>query len=389
VAGSLVSSHRPLRVLSVIGQLNVGGAETYLSRIAQRIRQYDVDMEVCALDRVGRRLEDMEKAGIIVHGTPFGKPVRRSNTLTLLQTVESVRQLVRRGRFDIVHTYLFFSDILGVSGAWLARCPRIIVGRRALHAWIHDPRVLFHSLEQVTNTLADEVIAVSHAVLRDCIARERFLPKIRTVIYNGIDVNMYEPAYRRATGPLRLVTIGALAPRKGQEYAIEAMRFVADAGVRAQLTLVGSGTDEAMLRKLVAARKVEETVTFAGEHPDPRAFLGAADIFLLPSRQEGFSNAILEAMAAGLPVIATDVGGNAEAIEQGRGGLIIPPFDPEAMAAAIIEMDRDRESFQTMGRFNRDRAVEQFSLDASARSLADWYFRRSAVGRPVRAGALH
>lgn len=375
----------------MIGQLNVGGAETYLSRIAQRIRQYDVDMEVCALDRVGQRLEDMENAGIIVHGSPFGNPKPRSVTLTLMQTVESVRQLVRRGRFDIVHTYLFFSDILGVSGAWLARCPRIIVGRRALHAWIHDPRVLFHSLEQITNTLANEVIANSQAVLRDCIAHERFLPKTRTVIYNGIDVSIYEPVYKKAAGPLRLVTIGALAPRKGQEYAIEAMRMVTDAGVDAQLVLVGSGSDEQMLRKLVPDSGMENRVTFAGEHPDPRSFLSAADVFLLPSRQEGFSNAILEAMAAGLPVIATDVGGNAEAVEHGRGGLIVEPFSAQAIAGAITQLDRNRDEFETMGRFNRERAVARFSLDASARNLADWYFRRgvSVADGTVGAHSLH
>ncbi|HEX2647229.1 MAG TPA: glycosyltransferase, partial [Candidatus Dormibacteraeota bacterium] len=207
---------RRLRVLSVIGQLNVGGAETYLARIADRIRQYDVDMEVCALAREGRRIDDLEKAGVVIHGTPFKKPKPRSNTLTLIQTMDSVRRLVRRGRYDIVHTYLFFSDILGVSGAWLARCPRIIVGRRALHAWIHDQRLLFHSLEQITNVMANEVIANSQAVLRDCIAHERFLPRTRTVIYNGIDVGPYTADFKRPRGPLRLVTVGALDPRKGQ-----------------------------------------------------------------------------------------------------------------------------------------------------------------------------
>src|SRR2546428_1038068 len=104
-----MSGDRPLRVLSVIGQLMVGGAETYLTRIAQTIRQHNVDMEVCALDRVGLRLAELEQASIVVHGTPFGRRVRQSNTLTLLQTIDSIRRTVRHGRFDIVHTYLFWS----------------------------------------------------------------------------------------------------------------------------------------------------------------------------------------------------------------------------------------------------------------------------------------
>src|SRR5260370_28144661 len=105
------------------------------------------------------------------------------------------------------------------------------------------------------------------------------------------------------------------------------MRRVPDAGLDAGLVLVGSGVDEAMLEKLIADRKLGDRVTLAGEHPDPRGFLSDADVFLLPSRREGFSNAILEAMAAGLPVIRTDLGGNAEPIEHGRGARIVAPFN--------------------------------------------------------------
>jgi glycosyltransferase involved in cell wall biosynthesis len=387
-----VSDRKPLRVLSVIGQLMVGGAETYLTRIAPRIRRYGVDMEICALDRIGLRLAELEQAGIVVHGTPFGRRVRQSNTVTLFQTIEQIRRIVRNGRFDIVHTYLFWSDILGVTGARLAGCRRIAVGRRALHSWIHDPKAIYHAAEQFTNSLANEVIANSQAVLRDAAASEALLPRTRTVIYNGIDVDSYTPSARESTGPLQLVTVGALSPRKGQEYAIEAMTLLAAAGVDARLVLVGAGPDEAMLRRSAAASGVEDRVTFPGEHPDPRPYLGAADAFVLPSRQEGFSNAILEAMACALPVIATDVGGNAEAVVDGQGGFIVPPQDPHALAKAIIELERDRNQLRAMGRFNRARVAERFSLEASARALADWYLHRGSVAvEPggVGASALH
>ncbi len=376
-----MTRNRPLRVLSVIGQLNVGGAETYLTRIAQRIRQYGIDMEICALDRVGPRLGELERAGIVVHDTPYGRRVGL-DIFTLLKTIDTVRRIARKGRFDIVHTYLYWSDIMGVTGAWLARCPRIIVGRRALHSWIHAQRAVFHGLEQVTNAMANEVIANSEAVLRDAVATERFLPRVRAVIYNGIDVSDYDPRPRSANGPLRLVTVGALAPRKGQEYAIEALRLVSIAGVQATLVLVGSGSDEHKLRRLAAENGVERLITFAGEQLDPRPYLDAADVFLLPSRQEGFSNAILEAMASALPVIATDVGGNAEAVVHGSGGLIVQPERAEALAAAITELAQHRGEMWDMGRFNRERVAERFSLEASTRSLAGWYLDRSRPGTP-------
>jgi L-malate glycosyltransferase len=374
-----VTRNRPLRVLSVIGQLMVGGAETYLTRISQSIRHHGVEMEICALDRVGPRLAELELAGIVVHGTPYGRRVG-SNTLTLLKTMESIRRIVNKGRFDIVHTYLYWSDILGVTGARLAGCPRIIVGRRALHAWIHTQRAVFHGLEQVTNALANEVIANSEAVLRDAVAHERFLPRHRTVIYNGIDVSAYTATTINRTGPMRLVTVGALAPRKGQEYAIQAMGLVHASGVDARLVLVGSGDDETKLRQIATELGVNDVVAFAGEQPDPRPYLASADVFMLPSRQEGFSNAILEAMAAALPVIATDVGGNAEAIVQGKGGLIVAPENPEELAAAIIKLAGRPDEMQEMGRYNRERVAERFSLEASARTLANWYLRGGSPG---------
>jgi glycosyltransferase involved in cell wall biosynthesis len=374
-----VTPERRLRVLSVIGQLNVGGAETYLTRIAPRIREHGIEMEICALNRVGARLSELEQAAIPVHGTPYGRRVG-SNTVTLLKTIDSIRQIVRKGRFDIVHTYLYWSDVLGVTGARLAGCPRIIVGRRAIHSWIHSRSALFHGLEQFTNVLANEVVANSEAVLRDAVAHERFLPRHRKVIYNGIDVSAYTPSPFNGKGPLRLLTVGALAPRKGQEYAIQAIRLVHAAGVDARLTLVGSGDDENKLRKMATDLGLNDIVTFEGERPDPRPYLAQADVFLLPSRQEGFSNAILEAMAAALPVIATDVGGNAEAIVQNRGGLIVPPELPDALAAAITKLAGTRHELPEMGRFNRERVAERFSLEASARNLADWYFGRGPVG---------
>lgn len=368
-----MTGDRRVRVLSVIGHLMVGGTETYLARIARDIRNYGIDMEICALERVGPKLSELEQAGIAVHGTPYPTRTEHSNTLTLFRTIDSIRRLVKAGRFDIVHTYLFWSDVLGVAGARLAGCRRIIESRRALHAWGHSPSTFFHGLEQLSNVLTNELIANSQAALRDAEAHERLLPKIRTVIYNGIDVDMYEPARKNAEGPLRLLTVGVLAPRKGQEFAIAAMALLAASGVDATLQLVGSGQDEAKLRRQVADAGLDERVTFAGEQLDPRPYLASADAFLLPSRQEGFSNAILEAMASALPVIATDVGGNAEAIVNGEGGLLVEPEKPEALASAVAQLASDRRRLEAMGNFNRARVAEHFSLGASARNLADWY----------------
>jgi glycosyltransferase involved in cell wall biosynthesis len=169
------------------------------------------------------------------------------------------------------------------------------------------------------------------------------------------------------------VTVGVLAPRKGQEFAIEALAILIRSGVDATLAFVGSGPDEAMLRRKASDAGISDRVTFAGEQLDPRPYLAGADLFLLPSRQEGFSNALLEAMATSLPVVATDVGGNAEAFIDGEGGRLVPPQQPAAMAAAIAELAKDRSRLAEMGRVNRQRVAELYTLEASARNLAGWY----------------
>ena len=371
-----------LRVLSVVGSLRLGGAETRVARIAVAIRDYGVDMEICALEREGPHLADLEQRGIVVHGTPFPSRAYRSDTMTLMRTANAIRKIVRAGHFDVVHTYLFWADVLGVTGARLAGCHRVIIGRQALHGWTHGPQAGFHWLEQFSNLFAHELIANSDAVLKDAERNERFLPARRTVIHSGVDGANYALARPRPDGPLRMVHVGALEPRKGQEYAIAALALLRVAGVQATLTLVGSGSDEAMLRRRVSEQGLDDVVTFAGAQADPRSFLAGADLFVFPSRQEGFAVALLEAMASGLPAVATAVGGNPEALVEGKGGRLVPPEDPAALAAAIAELARDRATLAEMGRFNRDRIDHEFTLDAAVQHLAGWYLNEPQRKRP-------
>jgi glycosyltransferase involved in cell wall biosynthesis len=368
------AAQEPIRVLTIIGSLRPGGAETYVANVSQAIREHGVDMEICALERTGPLLETVERAGIVVHDTPFPRHASILNALRMARTVGALRRIIARGRFDIVHTYLYSADILGVPAARLAGCKRVIISRRALHAWVHAPgKAHLHAIEQAVNCLATELIACSAAALEDARAHESHLPSRATVIYSGVDLDGFTPATPRSDGPLVLATVGALANRKGQEYAVRGLAAARSAGVDARLDLVGKGPDDAMLRRLVAELGLDRHVNFAGEQPDPRPYLRNADVFLLPSRQEGFSIALLEAMASSLPCIATDVGGNAEALVDGEGGRVVSPRDAGAIAGAIVELCRDRSRLRAMGAFNRARVERLFSIEASAKRLADWY----------------
>jgi L-malate glycosyltransferase len=370
------------RVLLVIDSLERGGAETYVARVAPRLRQFGVEVEVCALDASGPLAAELAAAGVKVHGTSYPLRFSRSNTLVLRRVVGEIAQLLRAGRFDLVHSYLFWSDVLAAPAGRLAG-RRVIVSRRALHAWRHGTSAFLHGLESASNLLAHELIANSQAVLRDTEAHERFLPRRRSVIYNGIETADYPVAEPRPSGSLRIVTVGALSPRKGQEFGIRAMALL-PATLDATLRLVGAGPDERALRVLARELRVDGRVEFVGERDDPRPELAAADLFLLPARQEGFSNALLEAMASGLPVVATDVGGNAEALVDGVGGRLVPSEDPAAIAAAVAELSADRPRLVALGLANRDRVQKHFSAANSAAALAERY-EGSTAGQSLRA----
>jgi glycosyltransferase involved in cell wall biosynthesis len=366
---------RKLRVLNIVGALELGGTEQYVTRVAPLLRNYGIEVEICLLDKRGPLVQAAEAAGITVHGTDARRRKSRSLAYAGLATVIEIASLIRRTRFDIVHSYLFHAEAIGTLAARLSGSSRAIISRRAVYPWRRPNGSLYLALETATNILATELIANSRTVLRDVEHRELLLPRLRTVIYNGVDVAHYSPARTNKSGPLRVVTVGVLAPRKGQEYAIRAVRLLADAGIETRLTLVGGGSDELLLRRIASEQCVESSIVFAGPQLDPRPFLQEADVFLLPSRQEGFSNALLEAMACSLPVVATDVGGNAEALVDGTGGFIVPPLDAAALATALTQLAQSRDQLTAMGQTNRRRVEELFSLDSSVRELAAWYGR--------------
>jgi glycosyltransferase involved in cell wall biosynthesis len=356
----------------VLPDLQVGGTQVYAARAARSLRSYEVTVEICALIPRGPLRSDLIRDGIPIHGTSFAGWTRRARSWVVLRVIQELREVISSGKFDAVHTYLFWPDVVGAWAARSAGCRRIILSRRALHAWRHARTPLAHQIELATNAIAHELIANSRTVLDDAERCERFLPKHRTVIYNGVDIACYVSATPGLAGRLELITVGALSARKGQQYAIRALRLLVDGGIDARLTLVGGGEDEQSLRRVARAEGVENGVVFAGEQADPKPFLRQSDLFVLPSRQEGFSNALLEAMASALPVVATDVGGNSEALDP-LGGRIVPANDPPAMAQAIAELHSDREIMRAMGLHNRERVRAVFSLEASVRGLARWY----------------
>jgi glycosyltransferase involved in cell wall biosynthesis len=361
----------PVRVLNVIGSLEVGGTETYLSRVTPLLRERGIDVELCLLEHRGPLIEVFEAEQIPVHDARM----RWRSARALLMAAGRVSRMLRSGQFDAVHSYLFVADLVGTIAGQLAGTKRVIVSRRSLHQGRHRPVSYLHWLELGSNALADELIANSTAVLRDVERTERFLPRRRGVIHNGIDVAAYPKASPGAgAGSLELVAVGNLIGYKGHRFLVEALQHLQRTGTDAKLTIVGEGPEREALSRLADGLGVGDRLSLVGRQANPRPYLQAADIFVLPSEQEGFSNALLEGMASGLPVVATRVGGNAEALGDG-GGRLVAPQDAEALARAIGELAKDRGGLRSLGDRNRARAEAEFSIKTSADKLAAWYLR--------------
>lgn len=225
---------------------------------------------------------------------------------------------------------------------------------------------------------ASAVHGVSRGILQEA-ASLGLDPAKAEVIHPAVDLGFFSPSPARVgAAPLRLIGAGSLIWRKGFEYALRALAELKRRGFdQLQLTLIGDGPDRQRLLFAIDELALHGQVELAGRQPPAaiRERLRSSDIFLLPSVSEGISNAALEAMACGLPVVASDCGGMAEAIEDGRSGLLVPPRDPQAIADAVIRLAADRELRARLGRAARQRVEAKFGL-AQQISAFDRLLRR-------------
>jgi glycosyltransferase involved in cell wall biosynthesis len=224
-----------------------------------------------------------------------------------------------------------------------------------------------------TFELAAAVHCVSEQIRSEAAAFGLSLDKA-TVIRPAVPLDLFRPRTWEESPPAtrRIAAIGGLSWRKGYEYALVALRLVLEAGTSACLTIVGEGPDGPRLHAAVRDLGLADNVELIGARPpgDVARLLARSDLLWLPSLAEGISNAALEAMASGVPVVTTDVGGMPEAVEDGVTGALVPPRDPSALARATLAILGDRDLQLRMGRAARERAERDFDLDDQVRAFA-------------------
>jgi glycosyltransferase involved in cell wall biosynthesis len=345
-----------VKVLCLITELNVGGAERALARLLAGLDRARFEPVVACLYGSSSPVAESIRA--------LGCPVIDLG-MTRKWRVDALwrfYRLLRDERPDILHTWLFHANLVGRIVGRLAKVPVVICSERTMgmeSCW----RYL---LNRLTLFLADRVVCVSERVAVFCAHRIGLAPEKAVVIPNGVDypeparLPEREAARRKLGLPTDGVWVGTVArfdPVKRLDVLLAALVALDD--VRA--VIVGYGPEEPRLKEMAKDLGLSDRVWFVGYRQDVWPWLAACDVFALSSDWEGMSNAVLEAMGAGLPVVATAVGGTPDVVVDGVTGLLVPRGDSGALAAALARLVREDGLRCRLGAAGQERAWSSFS----------------------------
>jgi glycosyltransferase involved in cell wall biosynthesis len=343
----------------VIGQLTVGGAERQVWELVRRLDRRYVPTVYCLADTHAPLAGDLARLGVAVRtvGSPGVGRVRR------------LAQLLRTDQIDLVHAWLFIANGYAL-GAKLcgARQPLITSARNCK---------VQGRMSRLVNALAfrcSRAIVANSQDVAAYIVREYRAPQARIrVIQNGVDVERFRPAGESGAdrrGPI--VTVGRLVMQKNHDMFLRAAAMLAQKEPNARFTIVGDGPLRRTLEAQARQLRISDRVTFAGERSDVDEILRGASLFWLTSRWEGMPNVVLEAMASGVPVIATDVGGTREVIRAGVDGFVVGDQDEEAFVRLSRDLLREEARRRQFGAAARARA-EEFSAARMVQMLSALY----------------
>ncbi len=366
------------RVLHVIDSVaHDAGTEKQLEEWIRRIDHDRFETHLCCFEDSERlrRIAEHEWAETLV------LPLVRVYTPNGIRQMFRLRRYINEQQIDIVQTFFIKANIVGVLAARKSRCKAIVACRLNL-GYYHTPmhRRILRYLDKHTARL----LANGEAVKQTVIDTEHVPAEMIDIIYNRVDTAAYAPGTGDASVANRLgiprdaKVVGIVAnlrPVKDHALFLRAARIVAGQVPDAVFVLVGQGELEKPLQVMASELGIADKVFFAGRISHVQDYLERMDIGCLSSSSEGFPNTILEYMAAGLPVVATDVGSNREAIEHGVTGYVVPHGRPDDFARPIIELLRDNDKLAQMGRKALQHCRAKFDIEITIREFEEYYAR--------------
>lgn len=350
---------RPLKVCHLSLTLQTGGLERILADLARHHHPEVCTPSFVAMRAVGRFADEIRELGCAV--------TQLSSTGRWSQVRELARRL-RDDQIDVLHTHNTYPHLYGSLAARWAGVPVVIQtrhGQRAGHGW--KSRVLYRS----ATCLADRVVAVSDDARNLSVDVDR-LPSGKVLrIWNGIDLSAFR--YRGPAAQPIAISVARLSPEKDFSTLLCAVALAVQSVPDLQLKIVGDGPERAKLEELARQLGIAGRVEFLGERTDVPELLSTAGFFVTSSTTEGISLTLLEAMAVGLPVVATAAGGNSEIVVDGVTGLITPVGHVERLAAALVSICQRRSEWTALGQAGCDRVHEHFDVQRMVHDYEQLY----------------
>ena len=375
-----------IKLLKFVPNFGVGGTERQFANLALALDPSRFELSFACLRRWGKYLDVLE---------PWQRTMAEYKIQSLYYPHSFAQQLrlarsLRRDRIQILHTYNFYANVFAIPAAWLAGVAVIVASIRETGAYLTPMQ---KRVQKFVCRYADCVLVNADAVKQWLLAQGYRREQI-VVIRNGIDLSRF--VTRNGSGQLRqelglparaplVAVLARLNQMKGIEYFLEAAAVIAGRCPDARFLIVGSNLiprDDTAVEDVAYRRALESSVVrlgldgrvvFTGMRLDVPEILSALSVSVLPSLSEGLSNTLLESMAAGVPVVATRVGGNPEIVEEGVTGFLVPPRDPAALAKAVCQLLENPELASRFGQAGRQRVVECFSLERMVRETERLY----------------
>ena len=369
-----------MRLLHLINSLRPGGAETYLAHLLPGLVRAGHEVSV------GYLYEGSPSIPNLLRGAWVRVAWLRGSLRRPAKTYFQIARQLREGGFDLVHTHLPQCDMLGGIAALINKMPWVVTLHTDFEYLDRFPYRLTHppllrkagaliTVSEAVRDFISAILGMDHTGLSDRIA----------VIHHGLNGDHFRkfvsPTDRQKIrsefgipdDAFLLGSVGRLSEGKGHKHVIAAIDIIAETGIPVHLTLVGDGPLQRDLLQQSSEIGWGSRVHFFGKRFDVPDVMAAFDVFVHPSLWEGFGVVLLEAMALGLPIVASDVGAIPEIVLNGQTGLLVPPGDPPGLAAGIMRLYRDPKLANQLGRAGKSRLAQHFSLNEMVRKTIEVY----------------
>jgi len=349
--------------------LETGGLERLLVEFGRYGARQRFDPCFVSLAGLGKPAEDLRSLGMQVESVA-------STTSGKLGRLRFLIDYFRRKKIDIVHSHNTLAHFYAAIAAQIAGVPAVLNtqhGKGCGNTWKH--RAQF----RIANRFTDRIVGVSEDAAALCRRQDGLSRDRITAIWNGIDIDRFE--YRGPADAPVAISVARLSPEKDFPTLLRAVWILVQEFPDFRLKIAGDGCERSRLQALADDLKLQKHVEFLGECSDVPRQLAQAGFFVSATLTEGISLTVLEAMATGLPVVTTEVGGNPEIVQEGRNGRLVRPGYPELLANAMREMLLDRDGWPVMGELGRQRVEHHFNVRNMVRQYESVYDELIAEAR--------